>query len=140
MDLDNYLLKNSKEEETIVFASIVFSIITSVLIFFGIIISKIVTRKIKITKNQIDINDNINSRKNVKFDSYFHTNLNTSIKDKLIILKKQKLLLTYVLRIILRNLFFYRVLMCIILIQIILRQHLKVKKVSPQIIMVKRNL
>jgi len=51
--------------------------------------NSIVTRKIKITKNQIDINDNINSRKNVKFDSYFHTNLNTSIKDKLIILKKQ---------------------------------------------------
>tara|TARA_A100001388_G_scaffold277253_1_gene267636 strand:+ start:9749 stop:11026 length:1278 start_codon:yes stop_codon:yes gene_type:complete len=32
------IAKNSKEEETIVFASIVFSIITSVLIFFGIII------------------------------------------------------------------------------------------------------
>ena len=39
-----------------------------------------------------------------------------------------------------RNLFFYRVLMYIILIQIILRQHLKVKKISPQIIMVRRNL
>ena len=49
----------------------------------------VVNRKFIISKNQIDIFDNIASKKLVSFNSYFHTNLKIKLKNKLINFKKK---------------------------------------------------
>ena len=49
----------------------------------------VVNRKFIISKNQIDIFDNISSKNLVSFNSYFHTNLKIKLKNKLINFKKE---------------------------------------------------